>query len=131
MPSNPSSAHSAHWLSAWLSLFTSLGTLLCCALPSLFVVLGMGATLVGLLGEFPQLIWLSERKAWLFGISAVMLVVTFFIRRWAANLPCPIEARESCEKTKRLSGVIYWGAVGINIFGIVFTFVLPKFLYDT
>jgi hypothetical protein len=28
----------------YLSLFTSLGTLLCCALPSLLVLLGLGAT---------------------------------------------------------------------------------------
>lgn len=28
----------------YLSLFTSLGTLLCCALPSLLVALGLGAT---------------------------------------------------------------------------------------
>jgi FtsH-binding integral membrane protein len=131
MPSKVSDASKAHWLSAWLTLFTSMGTLLCCALPSLFVVLGMGATLVGLLGQFPALIWLSEHKAWLFGISIAMLVVTFFIRQRAKNLPCPIEARESCERTRRMSAVIYWVAVGINLFGVFFTFVLPKFLYGS
>jgi hypothetical protein len=123
------SGNKASWLSAWLSLFSSFGTLICCALPSLFVALGMGATLVGLLGQFPQLIWLSERKEWLFGASLVMLAVTFFIRRWAANLPCPLEAREAGERTKKISGVIYWGAVGINLFGVFFTFVLPKLIY--
>ena len=30
-----------------LSLFTSVGTLLCCALPALLVTLGMGAALAG------------------------------------------------------------------------------------
>jgi mercuric ion transport protein len=29
---------------SYLSLFTSLGTLLCCALPSLLVLFGLGAT---------------------------------------------------------------------------------------
>ena len=29
---------------SYLSLFTSLSTLLCCALPSLFVLFGLGAT---------------------------------------------------------------------------------------
>lgn len=119
----------ASWLSAWLSLFTSFGTLICCALPSLLVALGMGATLVGMLGQFPQLIWLSDHKAWLFGASLVMLTVTFFVRRWTANLPCPIDAREACERTKKISGVIFWGAVVINLFGVFFTFVLPTLLY--
>lgn len=121
----------ANWLSAWFSLFTSFGTLLCCALPSLLVALGMGATLVGMLGQFPQLIWLSEHKSWLFGASLLMLTVTFFVRRWAANQPCPIEAREACERTKKISGVIFWGAVGINIFGVFFTYVLPRILYES
>lgn len=129
MPSQKLKENKVSWLSAWLSLFTSFGTLICCAIPSLLVVLGMGATLVGLIGQFPQLVWLSEHKAWLFGSSLIMLTVTFFIRRWSANQPCPIEAREACERTKKWSGIVYWGAVGINLFGVIFTFVLPKFLY--
>ncbi|MBY0517062.1 MAG: hypothetical protein K2P81_09150 [Bacteriovoracaceae bacterium] len=129
MPSQKLKENKVSWLSAWLSLFTSFGTLICCAIPSLLVALGMGATLVGLIGQFPQLVWLSEHKAWLFGSSLIMLTVTFFIRRWSANQPCPIEAREACERTKKWSGIVYWGAVGINLFGVIFTFVLPKFLY--
>ena len=42
-----------------LSLFTSLGTLLCCALPSLFVAIGAGAVLAGLISNMPFLIVLS------------------------------------------------------------------------
>lgn len=129
MPSPILSASRPNWLSAWLSLFTSFGTLLCCAIPSLLVTLGMGATLVSFLGKFPQLIWLSEHKAWLFGTSLVMLTVTFFVRRWSANRPCPIEAREACERTKKWSGVVFWIAVMINLFGVFFTFVLPQWLY--
>ena len=37
-----------HRLTSYLSLFTATGTLLCCALPSLLVTLGLGATLAGL-----------------------------------------------------------------------------------
>lgn len=39
-----------------LSLFASLGTLVCCALPSLFVLLGLGATLASLLSSAPWLV---------------------------------------------------------------------------
>lgn len=116
-------------LAAWLSLFGSFGTLLCCALPSLMVVLGLGATLVGLVGRFPQLVWLSDHKAWLFAISGTLLLITFFVRRWAARQPCPLDAREACEKTRRWSGQVYWAAVGITVFGVIFTYVLPHLLY--
>ena len=124
-----SPASTANKFTAWLSLFGSFGTLLCCALPSLMVVLGLGATLAGWVGRFPQLVWLSDNKAWLFGISAALLTVTFFVRLWAAKLPCPIDARENCESTRRWSGRVYWFAVGITLFGVIFTFVLPHFLY--
>ncbi len=113
----------------WLSLFSSFGTLLCCALPALLVMLGMGATLVGLLGEFPQLIWLSEHKAILFGLSLGLLTITFFVRRWSEQQPCPLEAREACQRTKRWSGAVYWCAVMINGVGVFTTFVLPRLLY--
>jgi len=62
-------------LLAFLSLFTSLGTLLCCALPALFVAIGMGAAFAGLVGAVPQIVWLSEKKLWLFGIGALCLLL--------------------------------------------------------
>jgi len=36
------------FLSAVISLFTASGTLICCALPALFVTIGAGAALAGL-----------------------------------------------------------------------------------
>ncbi len=114
---------------AWFSLFTSFGTLLCCALPSLFIMLGMGATLVSFLGAFPQLIWLSEHKAWLFGISLTMLTITFFVKRYSQSQVCPIDQRENCETTKSWSDKVFWVAVFINVFGVIITFVVPKLMY--
>jgi len=38
---------------SYLSLFTSLGTLLCCALPSLLVLFGLGATVASVLSGSP------------------------------------------------------------------------------
>ena len=35
------------------TLFTTTGTLLCCALPIIFVTLGMGATVVAMTSAFP------------------------------------------------------------------------------
>ena len=45
-----------------LSLFTSIGTLLCCALPALLVTLGMGAALAGFISVAPWITVISKYK---------------------------------------------------------------------
>ena len=63
---------------AWLSvaaLLASSGTLLCCVLPAVMVALGAGAALAGLVTAVPQLVWMSDHKALVFGIAAALLVV--------------------------------------------------------
>ena len=45
-----------------ISLFSSFGTLICCALPALLVSLGAGAVLAGLITNFPQLIFYLNIK---------------------------------------------------------------------
>lgn len=47
----------------YLSLFASFGTLICCALPSLLVLLGLGATVAAFLSAAPWLVTLSRHKA--------------------------------------------------------------------
>ena len=59
-----------------LSLFTSFGTLVCCALPSLFVAVGAGAILAGLLSTMPFLIVLSKYKAILFLVSGTLIIIS-------------------------------------------------------
>ncbi|PHS69828.1 MAG: hypothetical protein COB22_08440, partial [Cycloclasticus sp.] len=59
--------------SSWLTLFASSTTFICCVLPLLLVGLGMGASVAFLTSSFPQLIWLSEHKNWVFLMSAVVL----------------------------------------------------------
>ena len=61
-----------------LSLFTSLSTLVCCALPALLVTVGLGTTLVSIVSIFPWIVVLSKYKLTIskgfantiFGISA-------------------------------------------------------------
>ena len=80
-------------LVAFLTLFTSLGTLICCALPALFVVLGFGAAFAGIVGNVPQLVWISEHKSWVFGIGAVFLSVGGVLQWKTRRLACPTDAR--------------------------------------
>lgn len=110
-----------------LSLFTSLGTLVCCALPALFVALGAGAVLAGIVADVPQLIWLSEHKITVFSIAAIMLIMAGVTRYLSRNAPCPIDPAQAkaCTRLRRTSGVIYALSVLIYAVGFIFAFVAP------
>ncbi len=60
------------WVFSYLSLFTSLSTLLCCALPSLLVLFGLGASVASFLSFAPWLVSLSRHKSWVFTISGAL-----------------------------------------------------------
>src|SRR5271169_7106299 len=62
---------------SYLSLFTSLGTLLCCALPSLLVLFGLGATVATVLSEVPWLVSLSHHKHWVFIVAGLLITGNF------------------------------------------------------
>ena len=92
-----------------MALLGSVGTLLCCALPALFVSIGAGAAMASLVTNVPQLVWLSEHKIPLFIFAAIMLVIsgaTTWINR---RTPCPLEPRQakSCMRV-----VITWAYAG-------------------
>jgi hypothetical protein len=112
---------------AWLSLFTSLGTLLCCALPALLVALGMGAVVAGLASDVPGLVWLSERKPLTFGTAAVMLLLAGTAQWRARNRPCPLDPAQAraCASARRWSFIVYVASVAIFIIGSGFAF-LPE-----
>jgi hypothetical protein len=62
---------------SFLSLFTSLGTLLCCALPSLLVLFGLGATVTTVLSEVTWLVALSHHKNWVFIVAGLLITGDF------------------------------------------------------
>lgn len=103
----------------FLTLFTSTGTLICCALPITLVTLGFGSAVVGLTGALPWLIPLSQNKAWVFGVSAVLLGVGGWLiyRRGRA---CPTDPKLGllCERLDRWNRRVYWTSV--TIWGIGF-----------
>ena len=107
-----------------LSLFTSVGTLLCCALPALLVTLGMGAALAGLVSALPQLVWLSEHKALTFGVAGLMLLGAGAMLWHARNAPCPADPAQAraCTRLRRISNGIYLFAVAMFAIGVFFAF---------
>ncbi len=112
---------------SFLSLFTSASTLLCCALPALFVSLGFGAAFAGLVGNIPQLISLSEHKIGLFITGAILLVVGGIMQWRARQLACPIDQELSvaCSSARDLSKPIYITSVLIYLVGAFFAFIAP------
>jgi hypothetical protein len=110
-----------------LSLFTSGGTLICCALPALFVSLGAGAVMASVVTSVPQIVWFSEHKLGVFIFAGVMLSISGFLQWKARSLPCPSdkELAELCNKTRVNSLRIYIFSVSIFLIGGFMAFVAP------
>lgn len=113
-----------------LSLFTSAGTLICCALPALFVTIGAGAALAGLTSAFPALIWLSRYKIYIFIFAAVMLAIAGYMQWRARYFPCPADPllAKSCMRMRRFSLWIYIIALILYLVGAFFAFLAPRLL---
>jgi hypothetical protein len=112
---------------SWLALFAGTSTLVCCALPALLVTLGAGAALATLVSVFPQIVWLSEHSAWVFGLGAVLLALGGAAQWQQRHAPCPIDPalRQACMAQRRRSAWIYGTSVLLFGVGAWFAFVQP------
>lgn len=118
------------------SLFASLGTLLCCALPSLLVLVGLGATVASFLSAAPWLVALSRHKVWVFSGSGTLIAANFGYLYWlsprlkargAAGEACAVEGG-ACETASRFSRVILWISTALYLVGFFTAFVLGRLL---
>lgn len=111
----------------FFSLFGSLSTLLCCALPVTLVSIGMGATFASITANIPQIIWLTSHKEWLFAITAFLLIASYFMMTRSEKMSCPIDLdqREVCQSSKKMSQKIFWGTTVIYLIGFSFSYVIP------
>lgn len=114
----------------YLALFSSVGTLLCCALPSLLVVLGFSATVASGLSAAPWLVTLSRHKAWLFAGTTFLLAVDFYyVYRLAPRLlvaggACPADDPAACARATRVSRVVLWLSVALFTIGFSVAYLL-------
>ncbi len=115
---------------AVLSLFTSTGTLLCCALPALLVSLGMGAVMAGLIETVPQIVWLGKHKVWVFGVAGVVLTAAGVMQWHARSLPCPIDPvkAKACARLRAFSWIMWWVSVTLFAVGAFFAFFAASLL---
>jgi hypothetical protein len=111
-----------------LTLFSSLGTLFCCALPALLVSLGAGAVMASLVSAVPQLVWLSEHKIALFVFAGLIQVLSGINNYRNRNAPCPIDPvkRKSCLRSRRWSLAILYASSLIYAVGFFFAFVASR-----
>lgn len=121
-------------LLGYLSLFASLGTLLCCALPSLLVLIGLGATVASVLSEVPWLVSLSKNKDWVFAISGLLIGMNFlYVYRLAPKLrskgaACPPDAPDACETAGLANRAVLWVSASIYCAGFFGAYLLGPLL---
>ena len=110
----------------FVSLFTSAGTLICCALPALLVLLGLGATVASVLSVAPWLVTLSQRKVWVFTGAGILIALNFaYVYGLAPRLrgTRDVCARDElgqtpCAPADRMARILLW--VSAALYGVGF-----------
>jgi hypothetical protein len=121
-------------LLGYMSLFTSLGTLLCCALPSLLVLVGLGATVASVVSAAPWLISLSRHKNWTFAVAGLLIAANFLYvfrispKLQTAGQSCPVDQPNACGSASRISRAILWISAGIYLVGFFSAYLLGPIL---
>lgn len=113
---------------AALSLLFCSGTLICCALPALLVLLGAGSVLAALLSWFPALVLLSQQKGLVFGLAALALVLAGAALVHSASLPCPLDPSQARRCRQRLRQARWLYGLSCTAFAVGFSaaFLLPR-----
>jgi mercuric ion transport protein len=117
----------------YFSLFSSFSTLICCALPSVLVLLGMGTTVASLLSAAPWLVSLSRHKIWTFSIAGVLIAMSFVMTYLVAphlrqGEVCDADDPTTCGEVSKVSRVILWGSAIIWSCGFFVAYLLGPIL---
>ena len=109
------------------ALLASSATLVCCVLPAVFVAIGAGAALAGLVTAIPQLIWLSEHKPLVFTSAGALLAISGIALWVGRRAPCPADPKlaRSCKRLRWISAIVYTIALVSFSLGGAFAFLLP------
>lgn len=117
----------------YFSLFSSFSTLICCALPSVLVLLGMGTALASLLSAAPWLVSLSRHKIWTFTIAGTLIAASFVMTyvvapRLQRGDVCATDDPTTCGEVSKLSRVVLWGSALIWSGGFFVAYLLGPIL---
>ena len=111
-------------LPATLALFTSATTLICCALPAILVMVGMGAVWSGVIGTVPGITWFGANKHLVFTVTGLVLTASGAWQWHARTLPCPADPvkAKACTRLRRISWTLWGISVAAFITGGFFAF---------
>jgi mercuric ion transport protein len=116
---------------SYFSLFTSLSTLLCCALPSLLVLFGLGASVASMLSFFPWLVTLSRHKDLTFSVSGMLIAGSFVNTYYVVprlRTACSPDNPSACADASRFSKILLSVSTVIYAVGFLVAFVLGPIL---
>ena len=108
-----------------------MGTLICCALPSLFVLLGFGATVASLLSAAPWLVTLSRHKTAIFTIAALLVGGNYYYvyrivpRVLIERGMCAADDPDACARATRVSRILLWCSIVLIGVGLTVAYMLP------
>lgn len=117
----------------YFSLFSSFSTLICCALPSVLVLLGMGTAVASLLSAAPWLVSVSRHKIWTFSISGTLIALSFAVTYWIAprlrpGEACSAEDASACGQASKASRILLWISAVIWMSGFFVAYLLGPIL---
>lgn len=117
----------------YFSLFSSFSTLICCALPSVLVLLGMGSAVASLLSAAPWLVSLSRHKIWIFSMAGTLIATSFVMTyivasRLQRGVACEADDPTTCGEVSKLSKVVLWGSALIWSGGFFVAYLLGPIL---
>jgi len=108
---------------SFLSVFTSTGTLLCCALPAAIAAVAGGAAVGTLITAFPWLVPLSRYKVWIFLVAGLSIVLSGILTfRSSRKIACVTTGGEGCKTASRFTRAMFWFSVVIYGTGAFFAF---------
>ena len=110
-------------LVSFLALFTSTGTLLCCALPAALAALAGTAAIGAYISLFPWVIALSRHKGWIFLTAGTLIALNaVLILRPQGKIACAITGGKGCEAAGTFSRAMFWIATVIYAVGAFMTY---------
>lgn len=110
---------------AFFSLFTSTGTLLCCALPALIATIAGGTAVGSLLTVFPWLVPLSVHKTYIFLIAGTFIIISGFMIFNSKNTnQCSTNGFENCQTAKTFSKWMFLFSCAIYFVGVFFAYMI-------
>lgn len=101
-----------------LVLFTSTGTLICCALPAAIAAIAGGAAVTSLVSTVPFLVTISQYKELIFLMAGILItfsgILTFSPK---GRVACSVTGGRGCEVAGKFQRVMFWLSVAIYALG--------------